>query len=51
MSKGIDNLTSKLEEKLSTIAETIKSNAKEDREQLSQSLKISTNCTSRNSMT
>ena len=39
MSKGIDNLTSKLEEKLSTIAETIKSNAKEDREQLSQSLK------------
>ena len=39
MSKGIDNLTSKLEEKLTTIAETIKSNAKEDREQLSQSLK------------
>ena len=39
MSKGIDNLTSKLEEKLSTIAETIKTNAKEDREQLSQSLK------------
>ena len=39
MSKGIDNLTAKLEEKLTTIAETIKSNAKEDREQLSQSLK------------
>ena len=39
MSKGIDNLTSKLEEKLTTIAETIKTNAKEDREQLSQSLK------------
>ena len=39
MSKGIDNLTAKLEEKLTTIAETIKSNAKEDRAQLSQSLK------------
>ena len=39
MSKGIDNLTSKLEEKLTTIAETIKLNAREDREQLSQSLK------------
>ena len=50
MSKGIDNLTSKLEEKLSAIAETIKSNAKEDREQLSQSLK-DLNYTSRNSMT
>jgi DNA recombination protein RmuC len=39
MAKGIDNLTTKLEEKLTAISETIKTNAKEDREQLSVSLK------------
>ena len=39
MSKGINALTSKLEEKLTLIAEALKSNAKEDREQLAQSLK------------
>ena len=39
MAKGIDNLTSKLEEKLIDISETIKLNSKEDRQQLSTSLK------------
>lgn len=39
MAKGIDVLTSKLEEKLTLIADALKSNAKEDREQLAQSLK------------
>ena len=39
MAKGIHNLTAKLEEKLIAISETIKLNAKEDREQLSTSLK------------
>ena len=39
MAKGIDNLTTKLEEKLAAISGIIKTNAKEDREQLSASLK------------
>ena len=39
MAKGIDNLTSKLEEKLIAISETIKLNAKEDREQLTNFIK------------
>ena len=39
MAKGIDKLTRKLEEKLIAISETIKLNAKENRDQLSASLK------------